>query len=48
MKFMRGVLFGTIVTAGAMMMCSEEVDCSKKRMMKKGMQFAKRMKRQVW
>lgn len=44
MKFMRGLMIGSIVTAGAMMICSEGVDTNKKKMMKKGKQFAKRMK----
>ena len=44
MKFMKGVLIGTILTAGTMMMYSEGIDSSKKKMMKKGKQFARKMK----
>ena len=43
MKFMRGLMIGTLLTASAMMICSEGVDINKKKMMKKGKQFAKRM-----
>lgn len=44
MKFMKGVLLGTLLTAGTMMMYSEGVDNSKKKMIKKGKQFARKMK----
>ena len=43
MRFMKGVMLGTIVTAGAMMMYSETVDTSKRKMIKKGKQFVKKM-----
>ena len=43
MRFMRGLVVGTILTTGAMMICSEGVDINKKKMMKKGKQFAKKM-----
>ncbi|MGN1299132.1 MAG: hypothetical protein ACI4UE_04020 [Candidatus Scatovivens sp.] len=43
MKFMHGVMLGTLITAGAMMYYSEGVDNNKKKMMKKGKQIAKRM-----
>ena len=43
MKFMKGMLIGGIVTAGIAMMYSETMDQNKRRMMKKGKQFAKRM-----
>lgn len=43
MKFMKGVMLGTMVTAGAMMMYSDTIDTSKKKMVKKGKQFMKRM-----
>lgn len=43
MKFMKGILIGGIVTAGIAMMYAETMDQNKKRMMKKGKQFAKRM-----
>ena len=43
MKFMKGMLIGGIVTAGIAMMYAETMDQNKKKMMKKGKQFAKRM-----
>ncbi|MCI9246948.1 MAG: hypothetical protein HFJ30_07540 [Clostridia bacterium] len=43
MKFMKGMLIGGIVTAGIAMMYAETMDQNKRRMMKKGKQFAKRM-----
>lgn len=44
MKFMKGLLIGSVLTAGTMMMYSEGIDSSKKKMMKKGKQFARKMK----
>ena len=44
MKFMKGVLIGTLITAGTMMMYSEGIDNSKKKMIKKGKQFARKMR----
>ena len=41
MNFLKGVMFGAIVTASTMMMYSEGIDISKKKMMKKGKQFMK-------
>ncbi len=43
MKFMKGMLIGGIVTAGIAMIYAETMDQSKKNMMKKGKQFAKKM-----
>ena len=43
MKFMKGVMIGTMVTAGAMMMYSDSIDNSKKKIMKKGKQFLRKM-----
>lgn len=43
MKFMKGVMLGTMVTAGAMMMYSDTIDNSKKKIMKKGKQFLRKM-----
>lgn len=43
MRFMRGIMLGTLITAGAMMYFSEGVDNNKKKMVKKGKQMAKRM-----
>lgn len=44
MSFMKGVVIGSLITAGTMMMYSDGVDESKKRMMKKGKQIARKMK----
>lgn len=44
MKFVKGIALGAIITAGAMMMYSEDIDDSKKRMLKKGKQLVKKMK----
>ena len=44
MKFVKGILIGSILTAGTMMMYSEGIDENKKKMMKKGKQIARKMK----
>lgn len=44
MSFMKGVMIGSLITAGTMMMYSEGVDENKKKMMKKGKQIARKMK----
>ena len=44
MSFMKGVMIGTLITAGTMIMYSEGIDESKKKMMRKGKQIAKKMK----
>ncbi len=43
MRFVKGMLVGGIVTAGIAMIYAETMDQSKRKMMKKGKQFAKRM-----
>ena len=45
MKFTKGLILGGIVTAGLFMMYSESdmMSKNKKKMMKKGKQFAKKM-----
>lgn len=43
MKFMKGVMIGTMVTAGAMMMYSDSIDTSKKKIIKKGKQFLRKI-----
>ena len=43
MRFFRGVVLGSMLTAGAMMLYSEGIDTNKKKMVKKGKQFAKKM-----
>lgn len=44
MNFMKGLVIGGLITAGTMMMYSEGIDDSKKKIMKKGKQIAKKMK----
>ena len=41
MNFIKGVMFGTILTASTMMMYSGDIDAGKKKMLKRGKQFAK-------
>lgn len=43
MKFVKGMLIGGIVTAGIAMMYAETMDHNKRKMMRKGKQFAKRI-----
>lgn len=43
MRFVNGVAIGALITAGAMMLCSETVNDEKKKMVKKGRQFAKKL-----
>ena len=43
MKFAEGLLWGSLITAGAMLMCSDGIDDNKKKMIKKGKQFLKKM-----
>ena len=43
MKFVKGVMLGTLIAAGAMLLYSENVDDEKKKMIKKGKQFARKI-----
>lgn len=43
MKFTKGLMLGTILTASAMMMYSEGIDNNKKKILKKGKQIMKKM-----
>lgn len=43
MKFTKGLLIGGLVTAGILMMCSDDCMKSPKKMTKKGKQFARKM-----
>lgn len=43
MNFVKGMLVGTIVSAGIVMMYNENMNTSKKKIMKKGKQMAKKM-----
>ena len=44
MKFAKGMAMGVLITAGAMMIYSEGIDNSKKKIMKKGKQIMRKMK----
>ena len=43
MKFINGIMIGSVITAGAMLFWSENVDDGKKKMVKKGKQFARKI-----
>ena len=44
MNFMKGLMIGSIITAGIMMMYADGVDENRKKVMKMGKQFVKKMK----
>ncbi len=44
MKFAKGLALGALITASAMMIYSEDIDDSKKKIMKKGKQMLRRMR----
>lgn len=44
MSFMKGVMVGSLIAAGTLMMYSENLDNNKKKMMKMGKQMAKKIK----
>ena len=44
MKFIKGMVMGSVIAAGTMMMYSESIDSSKKKMIRKGKQMMKKMK----
>ena len=43
MKFIKGIMIGGLLTTGLVMMYTETGMMNKKKMMKKGKQFAKKM-----
>ena len=43
MKFIKGVMIGGLITTGLVMMYTETGMMNKKKMMKKGKQFARKM-----
>ena len=43
MKFVKGIIIGGLITTGLIMMYTESDVMNKKRIMKKGKQFAKKM-----
>lgn len=44
MGFMKGVMLGSLITAGTLMMYSDNLDSNKKKVMKMGKQMAKKLK----
>ena len=43
MKFVKGMVMGTMISAGLIMMYNENIGVNKRRIMKKGKQFVKKM-----
>ena len=43
MKFVKGMLVGVLISAGVAMMCSDAMEPSKRKMVKMGRQFARKM-----
>jgi len=43
MKFVKGMLIGGLISAGVAMMCTESMQPSKRKMVKMGKQFARKM-----
>ena len=43
MKFVKGMVIGGLISAGVAMMCSERMQPNKRKMMKMGRQFARKM-----
>lgn len=43
MKFTKGLMVGSLITAGAMMIYSEGIDTNKKKMVKKSKQFMRKI-----
>ena len=43
MKFVKGMLIGGLISAGVAMMCTESMQPNKRKMMKMGKQFVRKM-----
>lgn len=43
MKFVKGMILGGIISAGVVMVCTDALDGPKKKMIKKGKQWARKM-----
>ena len=43
MKFVKGMVIGGLISAGVAMMCSETMEPGRRRMVKMGRQFARKM-----
>lgn len=44
MKFIKGVIVGTAISAGVWMLCSEDTKCKRNKMMKQGKKFMRSMR----
>ena len=44
MRFVKGILLGSLITAGTIMMYSDSLDDNKKKMIRKGKHFIRRVK----
>ena len=43
MKFTKGLIIGGLLTAGVLMMCTDDMNVNTKKMTKKGRQLARKM-----
>ena len=43
MKFIKGMIMGTVISASVWMLCSEETKCTRNKFMKQGKKFMKSM-----
>lgn len=43
MKFVKGMVIGSLISAGVAMMCTESMQPNRKKMIKMGKQFARKM-----
>lgn len=43
MKFVKGIIVGSLISAGVVMAYTDSMNGTKKKMMKKGKQFAKKL-----
>ena len=43
MKFLNGIMIGSLITAGAMFLYSGSIDDEKRKMVRKGKQFARKI-----
>ena len=43
MKFVKGMVIGSIVSAGIIMLCNDNMNVNKKRIIRKGKQYAKKI-----
>lgn len=44
MRFVKGIILGSLITAGTLMMYSDTLDENKKRMIRKGKYFVRKVK----